>query len=173
VTTTIEQLVAKDLSNLVAVGKWAEDIQLYGSFAARRPDLGKMVTRPCGHRRRQASGPCCNVTYEWVKKGTDEIVNHENEKPFGKKLLKRIHHKSHGQSRKNKLRTLTLRFMEDENLVKAAAEEMHVALPDKAAIPPFAEKYRNWKEDKEQKCLRRQQDISRRINAGLLIGGSR
>lgn len=169
----VEQLVAKDISNLVTVVKWASDIQLHGSFADRRPDLGKMQTRPCGHRRRQASGSCCSPTYLWAKKGTEEVINHENEQPFGKSLLKRLHHKRHGQSRRNKLRTLTLRFMEDENLVKAAAQEMQVALPEKASIPPFVEKYRDFIENKEQKRIRRQQDVSRRINRGLLIGGSR
>jgi hypothetical protein len=171
---TVEQLVAKDISNLIALGKWVDEVQRYGSFSDRRPDLGRMFTCPgCGNRRRQGGEKCCNSTYTWAKIEGDPPKDHENEKPFGKSFIKKIQHKRHGQSRNNKIRSLILRFMADDTSVKLAAEEMNVKIPDQASTPSFGEKYFRWKEDQEQRKIRKQQKISRRINAGLIPGGTR
>ena len=62
--------------------------------------------------------------------------------------------------------------MQDEALVASAAAEMHVKVPEKVAVPSFAEKYFLWLENRQQRASRRRADVSRRINSGLVVGGS-
>lgn len=178
---SLEQNFAKDISNLHLMVNWASNILLTGSRSQRRPDLGKMVTLPCGHRRLQGAPACCNMKPATTQRAWDpekgfhqvECEPRENEAMFSKKFIKRFRHKRHGQSRTNALRALTLRFMDSEELLKDAAFEMHVKIPDRASLPSFCQKYFLWSEDREQKRIRRQRDVSRRINADLATVGSR
>lgn len=160
-----EQVAAKDLSNLQTMVTYGEDMTLHGSFSQRNPHLGKMVRCLCGRRHRQAV-KCCNIDY--AKDEDNKILMMKN--PIGKRLLRRFKHKRHGQTRTRAIRNLTIRMQQDPELVQFAANEMHIKKPEVAAIPAFAERYFLWREDRQQKKFRRQSDLSRRINAGLVIG---
>lgn len=181
-TLTVEQLVAKDLSNLAMLGPWVENIQLHGSYADRRPDLGKMINCPACKRRHRMIGPrCSNAAFATTQRAWDPEQGfyqvacepRENEAMFGKAIFRKFKHKRHGQNKRNAVRFLTVNLQSDPDALKAAAAEMHVKVPDIAGIPAFAVKYFVWREDREQKQTRRQQDVSNRVRHGLAKPGSR
>lgn len=172
-----EQVYAKDLSNLQALVSWASDMQLHGSFADRRPDLGKMFVCPHCHKRRRANAErCCNPSFATTKRAwTPELGFHQSEceersnpNPFSKSFVKKFKHKRHGQSRQFKIRALVAIFNRNfggNKELKAAAAEMHVKVPDLIGIPPFAERYFFWKNEQQDRAVRKRVRISRRINA--------
>lgn len=178
----LDQVIAKDLSNLAMLGKWVEDVQLHGSFSARRPDLGKMIACPACKRRHRMIGPrCSNAQFATTKRawspeeGWHQVAcePREVEAMFGKAMIRKVKHKRHGQTKRSAVRVLTIALQNDELALKTAAANMHVKVPNAAGIPAFTEKYFRWKEDREQKRLRRQQDISSRVNRGFTQPGSR
>ena len=190
---SVEDLARKDLSNLSAMVSYAADILLHGTFSQRRPDLGKMgKCLGCGRRRRM-SAKCCNTEYTKTQRAwTPELGFHQEEcsprmmdKPFGKKFLKRMQRQmklqngqggathNDGRQRKLRIRELILDLMKNEERLKRLALEMHVKVPDQATIPAFGEKYFLWREERARARFRKQQDVSRRINRGLEIGGTR
>ena len=172
-----EQVFAKDLSNLAGIVSWATDQQRYGSFSARRPDLGPMFRCPHCHQRRRANGPrCCNPAFATTQRAwTPELGFHQtecaeraNENPFSKSFLKKLKHKRHGQNRQFKVRHLTGLFNQNwggNDALKNACKEMHVKVPDLIGIPPFAEKFFAWREERKDRAARRRARTSRRINA--------
>lgn len=180
-TQTADQMVAKDLSNLAMLGKWVEDIQLHGSFSQRRPDLGSMIACPACKRRHRMIGPrCSNAQFAVTKRAWDAEQGlhqvacepREVQAMFGKAMFRKFKHKRHGQTKRNAVRVLTIALQNDETKLKAAVEEMRrafvvVTLPETAGIPAFAVKYFMWKEDREQKRIRKQRNVSERINHGF------
>ena len=175
--TTPEKIFAKDISNLAGIVSWATEQQSHGSFSSRRPDLGRMFKcSHCGQRRR-ANGPrCCNPAFATTQRAwTPELGFHQtecaeraNESPFSRSFMKKIHHKRHGQSREFKIRHLTGLFNQNwggNEALKNACEEMHVKVPDLIGIPPFAEKFFEWREERKDRAARRRERTSRRINA--------
>jgi hypothetical protein len=174
--TEANQVYAKDLSNLSALVTWASDMQLHGSFSQRRPDLGSMFTCPHCHKRRRANAErCCNPSFATTQRAwTPELGFHQtecpersNSNPFSKVFIKKFTHKRHGQSKKFKLRELIAIFNRNfggNEELKAAAAEMHVKVPDLIGIPPFAEKYLAWKQERQDRAARRRARTSRRIN---------
>jgi len=172
---SIEQNFVKDLSNLDAIVGYAADMQLHGSFSQRRPDLGKMFTCPhCRARRRVSAPRCCNPAFATTKRAWDaeqgfhqlECGERSNPDTIGRALLRKMKHKKHGQSRLFKLREQILRFQSDPELVKAAAKEMHVKVPDLSRLNPFVEKYLQWKQNRQARAERRRSSASRKINRG-------
>ena len=184
-----DQLIIKDLSNAVILRKWVENIQVRGSFSDRRPDLGKMHNCGiCGRRHRMIGPRCSNADYAktqraWSEeKGFHQVECDERvvEHLFGKKMFRKVMHKRHGQTRNSALKALTIRMQNDHERIVAAAKEMYAArphlglvLPDIAAIPVFAKNYFLFKEDNDQRRIRGQRDVSRRINRGIVKNGSR
>lgn len=171
----IDKLFSKDLSNLELVVNWATEQQKYGSFSARRPDLGRMFKcRHCGTRRRVNTPVCCNTKFATTQRAWDPVLGfHQVECPeramdsaFSKPMLKRFKHKKHGQSRQFKVRQIIYLFQHNEFTLKLAALEMQVPLPDKSSIPSFAEKYFEWREGRETRKERRITNKSRKINRG-------
>lgn len=166
-----EQNFAKDLSNISAIVSWAADQQLHGSFSGRRPDLGRMFRCPhCRQRRRMGQPRCCNPRFATTKRAwtpelgfhQDECPERSNEKPFSKAFMKKLRAKHHGQSKNFHLRHQAFLFHSDPELLKAAAKEMHVAVPEVAHIASFAEKYWLWKRERQDRAERRRQSESRR-----------
>lgn len=158
-------VLAKDLSNLITLVNWAEDMQIRGSFSERHPNLGKMRNcLKCGRRRREFGPTCCNTAYAKDIEG-EECPERVNEAVFSKSVMKRFVHKRHGQSRNFKIRELTYRFQESEELLTSAVTEMQCKKPDLAGIPAFAEKYWYWKQKLKTRSIKKQQKNSRRINA--------
>jgi len=175
------QVYAKDLSNLSALVSWAADMQIYGSFSQRRPDLGSMQTcRFCGVRRRANAERCCNPSFATTQRAwTPELGFHQaecaersNPNPFSKAFIKKFKHKRHGQNKQFKVRQLTAIFNRNfggNEELKSAAAEMHVKVPDLIGIPPFAEKYLAWKQERQDRAARRRARTSRRINRALPV----
>lgn len=162
----LQKNFAKDLSNLDAIVNWASDVKKTGSFSDRRPDLGRMGVCPYCRVRRRANGPmCCSHPFAKDADGNDRSI----EAMFGRTLLRKLKHKRHGQSKAFKIRELTRRFQHGwggEEPLKKAAREMHVALPDLAGIPTFAEKFFAWSQEQTDRKLRRIARASRKINRG-------
>ena len=176
---TAGELVAKDLSNLMMLGKWVENIQLTGSFSARRPDLGKMIACPACKRRHRMIGPrCSNARFATTKRawspeeGWHQVAcePREVEAMFGKAMIRKVKHKRHGQTKRSAVHVLTIALQNDELALKTAAANMHVKVPDAAGIPAFTVKYWNWTQERLDKCARHRQDVARRINFGLIVG---
>ena len=177
----VGQIYAKDISNLQALVKWASDAQLYGSFAARRPDLGPMQPcRFCGIRRRANGERCCNPAFATTKRAwTPELGFHQSEceersnaNPFSKSFIKKFRHKKHGQSRQFKVRHLTGLFNQNwggNEALKQACAEMRVPVPDLIGIPPFAVKYFGWCEEMKKKVERKRIRKSRRMNRDISV----
>jgi hypothetical protein len=92
------------------------------------------------------------------------------EAPMAKWFFKKFRHKRHGQSRAWKIRQMTQRMQMDFHFLEFAAESMHTTTPKPEHIPAFAEKYYHWQAAQIVKRQRKQQDISRRVNLGLLPG---
>lgn len=179
---TADQVIAKDLANLQMLGAWVEDVQLNGSFSARRPDLGKMISCPACKRRHRMIGPrCSNASFATTQRawnpeeGFHQVAcePREVDAMFGKAMFRKFKHKRHGQSKRNAVRVLTLELQNDAEKLKVAVEEMHVITPNISAIPAFALKYFVWRENRQQKQTRRQQDVATRMNRGLAKTGSR
>lgn len=187
----VEKLVELDLANLSALGAWTEDIQRNGNFSARRPDYGPMWRCPKCLRRHRVAGPrayCSNTEYAHTKRAWDKELGFHQVETDGprmvdllipKSMLKKLKHKRHGQNLLSKIRRVTLLLQSDEAALKAAIAEIREAKPhlpaevDKAGIPAFTEMYVRWKWAQVVKKEHRQQSVSRRINRGLLAGGSR
>lgn len=160
-------VLAKDLSNLITLVNWAEDMQIRGSFSERHPNLGKMRNcLKCGRRRREFGPTCCNTAYAKDKKGK-ECPERMIDAMFSKSFMKRFTHKRHGQNRNFKISELIRRFQENEELLESAVTEMQCKKPDLAGIPAFAEKYWYWKAKLQSRRIKNQQKESRRINANL------
>lgn len=169
----VPKIFAKDFSNLLTLVAWAVDMQRVGSYYDRHPNLGKMRRCPyCGKRRREFGQRCCNAAYtKTMKVRTPEGIV-EKEVPervtaaiISKSVIKRILKKKHGQNRRWAIKHQTFLLQNSESLLKSAAEEMHVKVPEVAAIPSFAEKYWLWKQERQDRKVRRQQRKSRAINA--------
>lgn len=165
-----ENVYAKDLSNLAAIVNWGVDQKKYGSYSDRRPDLGAMSTCPYCRVRRRVNGPlCCNHPFTKDADGNDW----SNDAMFSKPMLKKLMHKGHGQNKAFHVRQQTLLFQRDEalginsmGLLPAAAREMHVRVPELGAIPSFAERYTEWKNERKDRAERRRARTSRRKNRG-------
>lgn len=178
---SVEQLAAKDISNLQMIVDWSANILLTGTRSQRRPDLGKMTRRVCGHRRLQGADKCCNLQPATTRRAWDPQQGFhqepcepkENKDLISKQFIKKLQHKRHGQSRTNKLRALIIRFMADEGLLASAAEEMHLKVPDRASIPSFGQKFWLWCQEREDKKKRKQQYASRRINVRVVKNGGK
>lgn len=170
---TLPKIFAKDLSNLFALVAWATDMQRHGSYSDRHPNLGKMRKCPhCGKRRREFGQRCCNAAYSKTMKVRTPEGLIEKEVPervtasiISKKVIKKIIRKKHGQNKHFHVRQQNFLFQHDHLLLEAAAKEMHVKVPEPAAVPSFAEKYWFWKQERLDRRVRRQQRASRAINA--------
>lgn len=171
----LPKVFAKDLSNLFALVSWATEMQRHGSYSDRHPNLGKMRRCPhCGIRRREFGQRCCHAAYtRTMKVSTPEGVV-EKEVPervtdsiISKRVIKRLI-KQHGQRHERfegRIKQQCFLLQNSEELLKSAAKEMHVKVPESAAIPSFAEKYWHWKQERLARKIRRQQRISRAKNA--------
>lgn len=138
----INSVLQKELSNLLILTQRGLLIKLQGSRAQRRPDLGKMVTCPhCHHRRPQYGEKCCSTPTP--VEGTTQPTG------IGKSLIRRLQSKSkrHGQNVNFHCRQTALEFQENPDRLLAAANLMHVSVPDKQDIPAFAEKYWRWNQE--------------------------
>lgn len=157
----VEQTHSKDISNLAAVVNWASDVKRHGSFADRRPDLGKMGTCVFCHVRRRVNGPlCCNHPFAKDAEGNDRSV----EAMFSKPFLRKLRAKHHGQSRAFHFRQLSFRLQQDEELLKLCANKMQVPIPKMEHIGAFAEKFWLWSAERKDRAERQRSRESRRIN---------
>ncbi len=184
---TVDQLVAKDISNLVLLGKWVEDIQLHGSFSERRPDLGRMQKCPFCERRHRMIGPrcsnarCATTERAWSPElgfHQQEVPERVNEQLFGKKMMRKIMHKRHGQTRTRNIGLTVRTFQNEPETLAAAVKEIqqfypHIKAPTLTEIPKFGRMFYLWKQAAIVRAQKRQQDVSRRINRGHAKPGSR
>jgi hypothetical protein len=184
-----DKLIEKDLASAVILQNWVENVQRTGTFSDRRPDLGKMMNCSFCERRHRMIGPrCSNADYAttqraWsLEKGFHQVecAPRVVEQLFGKKMFRKILHKRHGQNKNNALKALTIRMQNDPELIKRALGEMNgerphlkLTMPDIAAIPVFAKNYFIFKEDIEQRRIRRQRRVAQQVNRGTKPGGSR
>lgn len=173
--TVFPKIFAKDLSNLFTLVAWAANTQIHGTYSMRHPNLGKMRKCPhCGKRRREFGARCCNVTYTKTMKKRDpekgiieiEVPERVTDAIISKAALKRM---LSGRGRQygrfaHPIAQQAKLFQESDELVKAAAKEMHVIVPKPEHIPAFAEKYWLWKRERSSRAVRRQQRRSRAIN---------
>jgi hypothetical protein len=166
-------------------------MQLHGTVAQRRPDLGKMVSCPhCHARRRQYGEKCCNPTYATTKRAWDaeqgfhqmECEERVSANFFPKSFVKKLTHKHHGQSRAFKMRQLSYRFQHEPAFLAAAVKEMqcgqpilnesevrtHFSVPASEHVPAFAERYFNWKSAQKARAERLRTRESRKINRGIV-----
>ena len=124
-------------------------------------------TKP--ERTEKGFGPTTRHEKGFYQTGCDERAN---ESPFSRSFMKKIHHKRHGQSREFKIRHLTGLFNQNwggNDALKNACKEMHVKVPDLIGIPPLAEKFFAWREERKDRAARRRARDSRRINRGLSV----
>lgn len=198
---TVDQLLAKDFANQDAMRHHVSQIQLAGTFAQRRPDMGPMFKCPKCHRRHRVAGPrayCSNTDYTTTQRAwTPELGFHQaptvarpdegfnegaprmNANLFPKGFVKKLTKKHHGQNLRSKIRRVTLQFQEDEAALAVAVAEYNRAHwhlkegPKAVDIPSWTERYVRWKWAQEVKREHRQQRISRRVNLGLAKKGSR
>lgn len=173
----LPKIFAKDISNLFTLVAWATEMQRHGSYADRHPNLGKMRRCPnCGKRRREFGQRCCNARYATTRRVWDSENGFQQEecpervtaaiisKTMFKKLLRKGRNKNNSQRCGMYIRQQCLLFQQNQFLLETAAKEMHVKVPEPAAVPAFAEKYWLWMQERKDKKVRRQQDKSRRIN---------
>jgi hypothetical protein len=186
-TITVDQLVAKDLSNAVVLQKWVENIQLTGTFSERRPDLGKMFKcGGCGRRHRMIGPKCSNVRYATTQRAwtpeegfhQQEVPERVNEQMFGHATLRRIMHKRHGQTRTRYIAQHITKLQNDSEALAAAVKQYqefypHTKAPTLAEIPKFGRMHYLWLQAVKVRYEKKQRDVSRRINRGHAKPGSR
>lgn len=168
----------KDIAELGTSLAQGLEAQVFGSFSARNPGLGKMMRCPFCHTRRYqfASSPCCNAGHAKTQRAWDpeqgfyqvECAPRANESPFSKSVIKKMLHKRHGQNKNWHRRMLTTLLQAEPWRVEAAARQMYwkpkrgyaeirKMLPDTAGIPAFAEQYFDWLSAQERRRQRGQQ----------------
>ena len=170
------QIYQKDLAELGAALAHGLDAQRFGSFAARHPGLGKMVTCQFCHARRRefVTERCCNVSHANTKRAWDseqgfhqiECAPRVIEAPFSKSVVKKMLHKKHGQNREWRRRMLTADMQKDVHLVEKALMDMYARpcrkwddiikfAPTEANLPAFADQYYTWKCKQESRRERK------------------
>ena len=185
----LEKNNAEDISNLQMLVAYAADMLLHGTFSQRRPDIPRRRCGYCGRRPRLVRGKlerCCNAAYAKTQRAWDEETGfHQVECAervsnnfFSKHFLRRLRHKRHGQGKMFHIRQILWRFRHDAEYLNAAVAEIQarwplVKAPDASGLPAFAERWYAYLVKQESRRLRRQADISRRINRGLEKRGAR
>jgi hypothetical protein len=147
----------------------------YGSFSERNPQFGPMRTcHICHTRYRFALGhPCWRYA----------VVSERETPPT--KGRQNSHTHANGQRNvvpPNLVHQVTLEWQRDPAVMRAALNAMQFGITDAMLqdgqikpqlVPALAEKFVTWKQRTKQKFLRRQRDVARRVNLGLLAPGSR
>ena len=130
------------------------------SFGGRHPELGAMVNcGVCGRRHR--SNVVCEPVYSAEAKPRHRLI------PKAKRY--NPHHNQHDLRLIEKTREITR-----QNVPRNGAHFPLLSVEQLMKTSRLAAERRLDEErEKEAKRIRRQQDVSRRINRGLLPGGSR
>lgn len=172
------------------------DKRLHGSFSERNPQLGPMRTCPLCHARfRFALGHSCAAYATTQRAWTEELgffqtpcplrIN-ENATPRAKGR-KNSHTHANGQPHPGPLNTIhqvTLEWQRNAAVMHDALNAMQFGITDAMLkpdtdeikpqlIPTLAEKFVLWKLRTKRRFARCQRDVARRVNLGLLPGGSR
>lgn len=177
--------IQKDLSRVTESLSEALSRMKYGSYADRTPHLGRMVTRPCGHRRRQfdVENVCCNhQATETIRDRQAEGVVYMACPPrvteFSmKKLIKKMQVKHHSNKRRHQIHDMALELQDEtrRRTTLYALEGLHGFHDpsrdvDVSGVPALAEKVVVSIRKHKSNRRRRAQQTARRINFGLING---